>query len=200
MSISPIQSINSIHSFHEVEKNSSDQKIFDAISANDSVELKELLNAGANVNATVQLNEPMLEVIIEAQLLSSGKSAEEENPIYLILMACVIAGIFEETGVPPLFFAALTNNLEMMTLLIENGADVHFKACYEGAEIFPLALEARDSGKTLEVVELLHQNGVSIEEMLDQEAYSSPLELLQEAQEVDNTEMVTFLENHGYHL
>ena len=68
-----------------------------------------------------------------------------------------------------------------------------------GPEQGILSLTGSTRGFELEVAEVFHQSGMLIEDMVVDDL-GSPYELLQEALDTKNFELISFLNRHGYHI
>jgi hypothetical protein len=170
-----------------------DEACFKAVQSKDTQKLKEALLNGANPNALVKLNHEV------AQLIVNELADEDQGILDYLFHKEYFHALFDYLEVPILVFATFMCDLEAISLLIDQGADIHYRLNVRGVELFPLTLESLDTGKILAVAELLHEKGVPIEDMLGGD-YKSPVELLEKAYEEENGELVQFLENKGYKL
>ncbi len=208
MSIQPIQ-VN--HNYYELSNDfytPTSQDILEALELNDSEKLRELLAQGANPNTPLELDGSTMDALVKAiggfYELKPNSFESTIIPIcineilYTIITTC-INETFTEGSIPPLFFAAHTRNVEAVRALVEAGADVHFKIVADGKTTSPLLADSGERGAYIEIMEILYQHGLAIEEMIDSE-YDSVAELLKDAHEEGNNELVAFLENHGYSL
>lgn len=195
MSITPLQN----HSITNLNPNSNDssselkEKALQALCQRDAASLKTVLEKGFNPNTLFTLDSETIDQIFSID--------SEEESLSGFLKAFIVHAFFEDKEMSALFIAAYAEDIDSVRLLLEHGADVHFKMSLDEGEPdhCPICIDSGDQGPIIEIIELLHQRGLAIEDLIDPE-YLNPLELLAGAKQEKNEELISFLENHGYHL
>lgn len=104
-----------------------------------------------------------------------------------------------DTGLPALFFALVNNKLEAAALLLNRGANIHWRA-RDDSHLLDALVHAHDSTAQwlLKRPELLHQNGkpVSLKAVLNQSS-NHGVTVLQQTAMMGNTTLVQRLLSHG---
>lgn len=169
------------------------EKALNAIFNKDAESLRAVLKEGFNPNTLFTLDSKIIDQIFS---LDTSEESSWES-----FTAFIVYALFENKEMPLLFIAAYNEDIDSVEVLLEHGADVHFKMALDEdePEHSPLCIDSGDQGVLIEIIDLLHQHGLTIEEMIDPE-YLNPLELLECAKEENNLQLISFLENHGYHL
>lgn len=118
--------------------------------------LKLLIKYGLDTRYLSTFGEDYLNLTLRTSIICDIEVLEI---VKILLDSGISANILNQDDAPPLFFATILKNTELMSLLIENGADVNFKS--ENCKgYFPLIFAIDNNNE--DVVELLLSRGADI--------------------------------------